>query len=114
MLVPSALGRKQEITCEGSTLNIRCDRDEIIDIVRANYGRLSETICNEGGRKPIRDTNCKAGNSLKVVETKCANEQRCTVEAENRVFGRDPCLNTYKYLEVEYRCIPKRREPPSK
>ena len=35
----------------------------------------------------------------------CMNKQSCSVDASNTVFG-DPCENTFKYLEVEYLCLP--------
>ena len=36
--------------CEGSTLTLSCDNSgEVINLLRANYGRFSITICNEHG-----------------------------------------------------------------
>ena len=44
-----------------------------------------------------------ADNSLDILSQKCNNLDSCVVEATNEVFG-DPCLNTYKYLNVIYSC----------
>lgn len=72
-------------------------------MIRANYGRLSRTICNADGRAPIRTTNCVSRNSIALVNDKCQNRQRCSIQASNNVFG-DPCDGTLKYLEVSYEC----------
>jgi len=29
----------------------------------------------------------------------------CVVSATNAEFGGDPCVNTFKYLQVNYRCL---------
>lgn len=33
----------------------------------------------------------------------CNGKNSCTIRASNSVFG-DPCVGTYKYLEVSYVC----------
>lgn len=85
-------------------MNIRCDRGSVIDVIRANYGRQSTSECNPEGNSPILTTNCASENSFEIVNAKCDNQQRCSIEATNNIFG-DPCQGTFKYLDVEYQCI---------
>lgn len=88
------------IACEGSTLNLQC-ASGLINVIRVNYGRQSSTICNGG---PANVVNCVSKNSFDIVNAKCDNKQLCSIEASNNVFG-DPCVGTFKYLQVEYACI---------
>lgn len=69
----------------------------MIDVDTANYGRLTRNVCPGS----IRSTECKAQNSLSTVKTDCQGKQSCVLEANNAKFG-DPCVGTYKYLEVIY------------
>ena len=90
------------IICEGGKRTISCDNDQrTIDVVDANYGRLDSNTCHHSA---VSDTNCKAANSLFIVRLKCNEEASCELHADSLVFG-DPCLGTYKYLEVKYKCV---------
>lgn len=91
------------LVCEGSQLTIKCDKG-LINVIKANYGRLSSCECNFNGIAPIYTTNCMSTNSVEIVKAKCSNKPTCSVHATNEVFG-DPCFDTHKYLEVEYQCI---------
>lgn len=42
--------------------------------------------------------------SLRVLHSKCANKQNCSVLASTNMFG-DPCIGTHKYLEAHYLCV---------
>ena len=75
------------LTCYGSQINI----------LSANYGRLTGAqVCGWG---PIKTTNCKAYGTLAKVRAHCQGRSHCTLRASNSEFG-DPCVGTYKYLEV--------------
>ena len=53
--------------CQGSNLDISCpNRNDVIKVVRANYGRFSVAICNEAGRTDL-SVNCLAPNSFEVM-----------------------------------------------
>jgi len=39
-----------------------------------------------------------------TVFYRCANKKSCTVEVNNGAIGGDPCVNTYKYMQVQYSC----------
>ncbi|XP_077863043.1 L-rhamnose-binding lectin CSL3-like [Saccoglossus kowalevskii] len=87
-----------ELVCEHQTLHLECDCG-FIHILSANYGRKDGVTC--GG--PIKTTNCSATTSYNIVYDVCDGEISCDVVAENGVFG-DPCVGTFKYLEVKYHC----------
>ncbi|XP_065667089.1 uncharacterized protein LOC100200514 isoform X4 [Hydra vulgaris] len=89
--------------CEGSDLKIDCNGKGVIEIVDANYGRTVSGVC-----PGANDLNTKCDNkkkSLEIIHNTCSNKCSCTVKASNNVFG-DPCVGTYKYLEVQYKCKP--------
>lgn len=90
-------------------LNITCDKG-LIDVIEANYGRLSRSQCthNDNEPQPIYTTICISPNSLNILKAQCSNKPSCSVQAKNEVFG-DPCDGTSKYLQVEYRCIENRK-----
>ncbi|XP_061195848.1 L-rhamnose-binding lectin CSL3-like [Saccostrea echinata] len=91
------------IICENHQGYIRCDNDETIHIIQANYGRTEGgNICPHAS---IRDTNCYSTNAKGVVGTKCNGRRECNLESNNGIFG-DPCIGTYKYMSVQFTCIP--------
>ncbi|XP_042859816.1 latrophilin Cirl-like isoform X4 [Penaeus japonicus] len=90
--------------CEGSTMNMECDPGHVINLIRANYGRFSITICNEHGNTEW-SVNCMSARSHRVLHDKCTQRQNCSVAASTRGFG-DPCPGTLKYLEAHYQCVP--------
>ncbi|KAH8399355.1 hypothetical protein KR215_008228, partial [Drosophila sulfurigaster] len=89
--------------CEGKKLTIECDPGDIINLIRANYGRFSITICNDHGNVEW-SVNCMFPKSLTVLNSRCAHKQSCSVLAATSMFG-DPCPGTHKYLEAHYQCI---------
>lgn len=96
--------RKHLISCQYADLSIKCDAGFVVDVISANYGRSTKSICEAD---QMLDFNCSAKNSLDIVRGKCTNKQNCSISAVNEVFG-NPCINTVKYLDVEYQCIPKK------
>ncbi|XP_078602190.1 uncharacterized protein LOC144876595 isoform X2 [Branchiostoma floridae x Branchiostoma japonicum] len=97
---------QNELVCEHQTVSLQCPDGQQIRVVSASYGRTDETVC--GG--PVHTTRCSSRTSLSVMKKECDNQQSCVVSAENSVFG-DPCVGTFKYLEVQYACDPT-PEPP--
>ena len=87
-------------TCENRDLNITCGDGDYIQIKYANYGRLDNSTCKSPN---ILDDNCVANESLTIVAACCDGLQTCEIKASNGMFG-DPCLGTFKYLEVRYSC----------
>lgn len=53
--------------CEGNKLEINCAKNEKIEIVNSNYGRLTKNICpSRIGKK----TDCKEFNSVNILRKK--------------------------------------------
>uniref|UniRef100_A0A224XH89 Putative galactoside-binding lectin n=1 Tax=Panstrongylus lignarius TaxID=156445 RepID=A0A224XH89_9HEMI len=92
------------ITCEYEQFKVKCPPDHFIKIVNALYGKKNPLTCY---RKTNRQYTNKCGDSLTatdILASRCDNSNNCSVMAENKVFG-DPCVFTYKYLEVDYLCL---------
>uniref|UniRef100_A0A182PUR1 Uncharacterized protein n=1 Tax=Anopheles epiroticus TaxID=199890 RepID=A0A182PUR1_9DIPT len=107
LLLPTAVAGSPKYetayACEGKTLMIECEPGDLINLIRANYGRFSITICNDHGNVDW-SVNCMSPKSLRVLHSKCAQKQNCSVLASTSMFG-DPCPGTHKYLEAHYQCV---------
>ena len=57
--------------CENSRLNISCASGQYLDIIRANYGRFSITICNDHGNTEWK-VDCQAGRTLRAMQARWA------------------------------------------
>lgn len=90
--------------CEEKTLTIGCESGYVINLIRANYGRFSITICNDQGNVDW-SVNCMSAKSLRVLSARCSHKQNCSILASTNTFG-DPCPGTHKYLEAHYLCVP--------
>ena len=92
-----------EIICEHNTATLSCPVGTLT-IVYANYGRMAPGTVH-CPHESITDLiyNCSAATSMIVVTSTCSGLTQCTLTASNSVYG-DPCVGTYKYLEVEYTC----------
>lgn len=55
--------------CEGKKLTIECDPGDLINLIRANYGRFSITICNDHGNMEW-SVNCMFPKSLTVLNSR--------------------------------------------
>uniref|UniRef100_A0ACB8EJF7 Uncharacterized protein n=1 Tax=Sphaerodactylus townsendi TaxID=933632 RepID=A0ACB8EJF7_9SAUR len=54
----------------------------------------------------VFDTECLGTQHVDVLEKdRCNNRTQCVVVAGSDAFP-DPCPGTYKYLEVQYDCVP--------
>uniref|UniRef100_A0A3Q0SBR6 SUEL-type lectin domain-containing protein n=1 Tax=Amphilophus citrinellus TaxID=61819 RepID=A0A3Q0SBR6_AMPCI len=90
------------VACEQSLAQLYCDAGQVIFVYGAHYGRLDRTTCSY--KRPDSQTeNVYCSNPSPKVAQSCNGKNSCTVTASNSVFG-DPCVGTYKYLEVSYVC----------
>ncbi|XP_031142411.1 L-rhamnose-binding lectin SML-like [Sander lucioperca] len=88
--------------CEGSLAQLQCDQGQVIFVYGADYGRRDQTTCiYQRPPKAIQNIYCSRPTG-KVADS-CNGKNSCTIAASNSVFG-DPCVGTYKYLEVAYTC----------
>ncbi|XP_054881826.1 uncharacterized protein LOC129356249 [Poeciliopsis prolifica] len=91
------------VACEGSVAQLKCGKGELIYVTGATYGRRDQKTCAAGRpADQIANVRCSSGNSDRVGQS-CNGKQSCSITAANSVFG-DPCVGTYKYLEVDYIC----------
>ena len=96
--------RRKAVGCEGSRLELYCEGEKVISVLRANYGRISSSVCGES-RGEEWSTRCIQPRTLREVTSRCSSHSGslCSLEVSSTVFG-DPCPNTPKYLEVVYTC----------
>ncbi|XP_016421325.1 adhesion G protein-coupled receptor L3-like [Sinocyclocheilus rhinocerous] len=101
--VPMAVVRR-ELSCEGYPIELRCPGTDVIMIESANYGRTDDKICDSDPAQ-MENTRCYLPDAYKIMSLRCNNRTQCAVIAGPDVFP-DPCPGTYKYLEVQYECVP--------
>eukprot|EP00301_Raphidiophrys_heterophryoidea_P004732 c12036_g2_i1.p1 GENE.c12036_g2_i1~~c12036_g2_i1.p1 ORF type:complete len:511 (+),score=136.14 c12036_g2_i1:1-1533(+) len=90
------------VMCENNNLFLSCPSSAtVISISSANYGRTDGVTCTHSA---IQTTSCSASSSLANAKSRCEEKNSCSVSATDSVFG-DPCVNTYKYLNVTYTCV---------
>ncbi|KAM7410982.1 hypothetical protein PAMA_021109 [Pampus argenteus] len=90
------------ITCEHSVAHLHCDEGLVISVYTADYGRRDKTTCIYG-RPATQTQNDNCINPTSKVALSCNGKNTCNIKAINSVFG-DPCVGTYKYLELAYAC----------
>lgn len=79
--------------CEGSQLHIACDDGHLVQLIRANYGRFSISICNEHGTLDW-SVDCMSHRSFRVMQqrypsftsTRCSVDSRSAPGEQNRIF----------------------------
>uniref|UniRef100_A0A3B3WN13 SUEL-type lectin domain-containing protein n=1 Tax=Poecilia mexicana TaxID=48701 RepID=A0A3B3WN13_9TELE len=78
--------------------------NEPITVISATYGRSDQTTCSNGiPDDQTKNTNCAMKANLVVQRYRASGQFLCPVFVSSSVFG-DPCVGTYKYLEVKYIC----------
>ncbi|XP_050926950.1 rhamnose-binding lectin [Lates calcarifer] len=92
----------RSVACEQSFVNLQCDEGQVIFVHGADYGRHDPTTCSYG-RPASQIQNVQCSSPTHKVAQSCDGKSSCAVKASNSVFG-DPCVGTYKYLEVAYSC----------
>ncbi|XP_032874300.1 adhesion G protein-coupled receptor L3 isoform X2 [Amblyraja radiata] len=101
--VPMAVVRR-ELSCESYPIELRCPGTDVIMIESANYGRTDDKIC-DADQAQMENIRCFLPDAYKIMSQRCNNRTQCAVVAGPDVFP-DPCPGTYKYLEVQYECVP--------
>ncbi|XP_034027366.1 L-rhamnose-binding lectin SML-like [Thalassophryne amazonica] len=96
------------VTCEHSYAHLECAAGQVLHVYGADYGRRDHTTCSyKRATSQVQNVYCSTPTS-KVAES-CNGKTSCTIKASNTVF-EDPCVDTYKYLEVAYTCLCKLRK----
>uniref|UniRef100_A0A3B3SVY6 Adhesion G protein-coupled receptor L1 n=1 Tax=Paramormyrops kingsleyae TaxID=1676925 RepID=A0A3B3SVY6_9TELE len=95
---------RRELSCEGYPIELRCPGSDVIMIETANYGRTDDKICDADPFQ-MENVQCYLPDAFKIMSQRCNNRTQCVVVAGSDVFP-DPCPGTYKYLEIQYECVP--------
>ncbi|XP_028998492.1 adhesion G protein-coupled receptor L1-like isoform X1 [Betta splendens] len=95
---------RRELACEGYPIELRCPGSDVVMVETANYGRTDDKICDADPFQ-MENTQCYLPDALKIMAQRCNNRTQCVVVAGVDVFP-DPCPGTYKYLEIQYECVP--------
>ncbi|XP_057700205.1 adhesion G protein-coupled receptor L1-like isoform X1 [Corythoichthys intestinalis] len=95
---------RRELACEGYPIELRCPGSDVVMVETANYGRTDDKICDAEPFQ-MENTQCYLPDALKIMSQRCNNRTQCVVVAGVDVFP-DPCPGTYKYLEIQYECVP--------
>ncbi|XP_069314644.1 adhesion G protein-coupled receptor L3 isoform X15 [Eulemur rufifrons] len=95
---------RRELSCESYPIELRCPGTDVIMIESANYGRTDDKICDSDPAQ-MENIRCYLPDAYKIMSQRCNNRTQCAVVAGPDVFP-DPCPGTYKYLEVQYECVP--------
>lgn len=106
VFISAAKGQGSRTVCEHQTAALTCPQGMVIKITKNFYGRYSGDICNNVDKKylNIPRGGCRASSSLSKAQDVCNGRQTCNLRASNSVFG-DPCVGTYKYMQVEWQCV---------
>ncbi|KAL2101598.1 hypothetical protein ACEWY4_003359 [Coilia grayii] len=108
-MMPFGLMRR-ELACEGYPIELRCPGSDVIMIEAANYGRTDDKICDADPFQ-MENVQCYLPDAFKIMSQRCNNRTQCVVVAGADAFP-DPCPGTYKYLEIQYECVPYNNVPP--
>lgn len=95
---------RRELACEGYPIELRCPGSDVIMVENANYGRTDDKICDADPFQ-MENVQCYLPDAFKIMSQRCNNRTQCVVVAGSEAFP-DPCPGTYKYLEVQYDCVP--------
>ncbi|XP_064258126.1 adhesion G protein-coupled receptor L1-like [Passer domesticus] len=106
--LPFGLARR-ELACEGYPLELRCPGSDVVLVADANYGRTDDKICDADPGQ-MANVQCYLPQAQPIMAQRCNNRTQCVVVAGSDAFP-DPCPGTYKYLEVQYDCVPYRPGP---
>nr|XP_039250734.1 LOW QUALITY PROTEIN: macrophage mannose receptor 1-like [Styela clava] len=94
-------GNYVENICEGETGTLFCGGNLVILVHHASYGRNNPLTC--GGGDAVPSGGCHTSSSFELVSQQCNGRSSCQLSATNENFG-DPCVGTYKYLNIIYSC----------
>ncbi|XP_072169938.1 LOW QUALITY PROTEIN: uncharacterized protein [Diadema setosum] len=91
-------------------LSVECPTDyPHVRILSAEYGRTEDEFrCAYRENLPSFTANreCYTPGVLTLARDRCTNLQNCTVPSHwSNYVSKEPCMGTYKYLKVTYRCL---------
>ena len=57
-------------------MSLECKKGDVVEVVRANFGRFSLEVCNPGGHTEW-DQNCILQRTKTTLDTQCYHQQNC-------------------------------------
>ncbi|GLV37419.1 Calcium-independent receptor for alpha-latrotoxin [Carabus blaptoides fortunei] len=85
--------------CNYSDLKVECNEGELIRVMKGNYGRSSNVICQRSYH-----SNCNSSTAVTILKQRCNLLRTCSVPVSTDLFG-DPCAHVLeKYIEMQYAC----------
>ncbi|XP_030588509.1 L-rhamnose-binding lectin SML-like [Archocentrus centrarchus] len=97
-------GAERAITCGNHVHRLSCETG-VIRVQESMYGRTNPDTCS--GEKPeevVTNTACSLEGAEDIIKTRCDGKKVC--EVTPAIFARDPCHDTFKYLQTSYACVP--------
>ena len=90
--------------CPDSVFNPRCDENQVINMMQANYGTIRIGECM--GEHLSSFTGCVT-DALDYFDSKCSGLQACTVAIPQPELNRrlDCLKGIFPYLEASYKCV---------
>ena len=95
--------------CDGELVKIDCDGADVIEIVRANYGRLSGSVCPGAGAA----SSCLHRATKAELDRRCGARRSCVLRASEATFSGSECPGVSRYLEIHFRCVADRQKSVS-
>nr|XP_054771975.1 uncharacterized protein LOC129279939 [Lytechinus pictus] len=91
-------------------LSVECPVDyPYVRIIEAEYGRTEDQFrCAFRENLPSFTSfqGCDTSGVLTEARSLCTNERNCSVPSHWKYYvDKEPCVGTYKYLKVTYRCL---------
>uniref|UniRef100_A0A3B4GRJ2 SUEL-type lectin domain-containing protein n=1 Tax=Pundamilia nyererei TaxID=303518 RepID=A0A3B4GRJ2_9CICH len=119
---------EKAVSCHmGGVQRLSCENG-VISVVAALYGRADRETCSEGRpQQQLNNTECSQQGTVDLTVTiiilygrymsketllfyvcvsfRCDGKKVCELSVTD-VESPDPCVDTYKYLETSYTCLP--------
>ena len=99
--------------CHGDTAHLQCPGGTYISVHQANYGRLNSEVCAAGRDvSEVGHTSCRSAGTTTAVAGHCGGKNQCAMTVDDVTLnsGADPCVGTFKYLDVQYKCTDRKGE----
>ncbi|CAI5678693.1 L-rhamnose-binding lectin SML [Oreochromis niloticus] len=97
-------GAQRVITCGNHVHRLSCETG-VIRVQESMYGRRDRDTCSgEKAEEVAINTACSLEGAEDIIRTSCDGKKVC--EVTPAIFARDPCNDTFKYIQTTYTCIP--------
>ncbi|XP_077400838.1 L-rhamnose-binding lectin SML-like [Vanacampus margaritifer] len=108
LLFTAVESAEQVTSCDSNQWQVHrlsCDHG-VLKVLQALYGRSSSLVCAAGRpQQELSNTQCARQNTKGDLEARCNGKKSCELSlADFRT--PDPCVNTLKYLQTNFTCLP--------